>query len=825
MVSKKEMEGSDDGSNEIVSSVSTQENGSRNKRKFLSEFPLDIPIDSPALSLTEFPRYELLEEKLQNTLNEFASLDLQSGQTNEKREIESSQQADWDDPVACELEKLLISNLHAAFRSAIKKIVECGYSQELAELVVLRSGLYHGVKDVVSNVVDGALALLTKERYLGTRYQVFEEFDSLIEYAILEMICVLREVKPFLTVAEAMWYLLICDLNLLHACAVKGDPSCEFFSQVNQGEGSSDTKVPQSKTEVSKASSNNHKSHLLKSSATSSQSSQSKAAASHLPKNSRFREVAITGKEGSVSLLEMEGKSLGASVSEEKSGAGRKGSSLLSKKDLLRQKAFHFEKTYKGRVGKGASFKAKFTSWGSMVLDKTLNPPQSGSSSTATKVTSAKITATVKATGLPAEGNQHATSNPALLISGNDTVGASPVQDTIFALRAVNCRKTKASSDHVPMPSPKPPGNTSTSSSVSTYYTGIPYDESLGKYVAQNEKDETILMLIPYIQNLEKQIAVWSDWAAEKVRMVARTLTKDQAELRTLRQEKEEVEKFLKDKQTLEENTLKRLTEMEYAISNASGQMEMANSSLHRLEVEHALLQKKMEAAKSHSLESSRKSQEAMVREQEALKKCQAGEAEKRLLHEKFSARKCERASLEQQLEKAKKRLKQIEALAEQEKKEKEELLKQAKFLQGKRELMGALAKIEEDSIRETAEEDMQKCKNEIDKLASEISVLILASEASKIEALRRGIGTGHGSYPKDGKLGPHIPMTREGGEKRERECVMCLTEEISVVFLPCAHQVLCTQCNIRHEKQGMNDCPSCRTPIKTRINVRYSPS
>nr|GMD18568.1 putative E3 ubiquitin-protein ligase RF298 [Ipomoea batatas] len=760
MVSKKEIEGSDDGSNEIVSSVSTQENGSRNKRKFLSEFPLDIPIDSPAPSLTEFPRYELLEEKLQNTLNEFASLDLQSGQTNEKREMESSQQADWDDPVACELEKLLISNLHAAFRSAIKKIVECGYSQELAELVVLRSGLYHGVKDVVSNVVDGALALLTKERYLGTRYQVFEEFDSLIEYAILEMICVLREVKPFLTVAEAMWYLLICDLNLLHACAVKGDPSCEFFSQVNQGESSSDTKVPQSKAEVSKASSNNHKLHLLKSSATSSERSQSKAvpsaAASHLPKNSRFREVAITGKEGSVSLLEMEGKSLGATVSEEKSGAGRKGSSLLSKKDLLRQKAFHFEKTYKGRVGKGASFKAKFTSWGSMVLDKTLNPPQSGSSSTATKVTSAKITATAK-----------------------------------------------------------PPGNTSTSSSVSTYYTGIPYDESLGKYVAQNEKDETILMLIPYIQNLEKQIAVWSDWAAEKVRMVARTLTKDQAELRTLRQEKEEVEKFLKDKQTLEENTLKRLTEMEYAISNASGQMEMANSSLHRLEAEHALLQKKMEAAKSHSLESSRKSQEAMVREQEALKKCQAGEAEKRLLHEKFSAQKCERANLEKQLEKAKKRLKQIEALAEQEKKEKEELLKQAKFLQGKRELMGALAKIEEDSIRETAEEDMQKCKNEIDKLASEISVLILASEASKIEALRRGIGTGHGSYPKDG----------EGGEKRERECVMCLTEEISVVFLPCAHQVLCTQCNIRHEKQGMNDCPSCRTPIKTRINVRYSPS
>lgn len=166
-----------------------------------------------------------------------------------------------------------------------------------------------------------------------------------------------------------------------------------------------------------------------------------------------------------------------------------------------------------------------------------------------------------------------------------------------------------------------------------------------------------------------------------------------------------------------------------------------------------------------------------------------------------------------------------FQALSEHEKKEKERLLKQAKFLQGEREQLGALAKIEEDNIREMAEKDMQKCKNDIDKLASEISELRLESEASKIEALRRGIGTGHDSYLKDGNLGPCSPMMREGGVKPERECVMCLTEEISVVFLPCAHQVLCTQCNILHEKQGMNDCPSCRTLIKTRINVRYSPS
>ncbi|GAB2266385.1 hypothetical protein Dimus_001394 [Dionaea muscipula] len=57
------------------------------------------------------------------------------------------------------------------------------------------------------------------------------------------------------------------------------------------------------------------------------------------------------------------------------------------------------------------------------------------------------------------------------------------------------------------------------------------------------------------------------------------------------------------------------------------------------------------------------------------------------------------------------------------------------------------------------------------------------------------------------------------GGVKRERECVMCLSEEMSVVFLPCAHQVVCTMCNELHVKQGMKDCPSCRSPIQRRIS------
>ena len=55
---------------------------------------------------------------------------------------------------------------------------------------------------------------------------------------------------------------------------------------------------------------------------------------------------------------------------------------------------------------------------------------------------------------------------------------------------------------------------------------------------------------------------------------------------------------------------------------------------------------------------------------------------------------------------------------------------------------------------------------------------------------------------------------------QRDWECVMCMSEECSVVFLPCAHQIVCVKCNELHQKQGMTDCPSCRTTIQERIHV-----
>jgi hypothetical protein len=175
-----------------------------------------------------------------------------------------------------------------------------------------------------------------------------------------------------------------------------------------------------------------------------------------------------------------------------------------------------------------------------------------------------------------------------------------------------------------------------------------------------------------------------------------------------------------------------------------------------------------------------------------------------------------------------------------QEEKAKEELLMQANSIRKEREQIETSATSKENMIKSKAEKNLQKYKDDIQKLEKEISQLRLKTDSSKIAALRRGIDGSYANRLMEIRNGPDHKESRTPyiskvvrdfqdysgtGVKREWECVMCLSEEMAVVFLPCAHQVVCTTCNELHEKQGMKDCPSCRSTIQRRIPVRYARS
>ncbi|KAB2616154.1 E3 ubiquitin-protein ligase RF298 [Pyrus ussuriensis x Pyrus communis] len=816
--------------------------GSKNKRK---ADPSPQNATNPGSPLTVTPQSELPSEECRKLSDNVLA---EEGVVQpEEVEVGAFECADWDDPIACQLEELLLSYLQAIFRSAIKQVAEHGYSEEVAEKAVLRSGLYIGGKDPLANIVSDTLKFLKKEKDIDASNDQFVNLQHLVEYTMLEMISVVREVRLSLSVAEAMWWLLICDLNILLACTSEGDP----FSALGFEE-SADSSSPQLSSEANSSETilpNPDEANSSKPLPAHAQSNppetlkfgsfrfHSNSTHSHAP------EEVTPEKDSLSSMLDSLEKCLGFTgenvqsksqtyTTEEKSGAGLTG---RTKKELaaLRKKSFHTDQNYSA-YGKRGGFKSGKVTFGGFVLEKRLKPPSEIPGGRAT-VASSKLSAEA-GSAIPSSVGRHSAStkisSASLATGGTVTLPISYLRSADPNLSQKSCLENKSG------PKAKTPLFLKVAPRLKglvplDYHAGIPYDKSLGKYVARDEKDELILKLVPRLEELQNEIESWTNWANEKIMQVSRRLSKERPELKILRQEKAEAEKFKKEKQMLEENTVKRISELENALNNATDQVEKATSNICRLELENSALKEERSTAKRMAIDSTARHQEALEREQNALKKARAWEGQRSALKEELETGKKKVAALQQDLGKAKNVHLQIEARWKREKIEREKILAQADFIRKDREQHEALTKLEEDGIKLSAEYDMQEYMEDIRKVESKLSELKLKSDSSRIAALRRGAAGTFGGSPSDRKSG----MATKGNQnftslkkvknskdlRQDRECVMCLSEEMSVVFLPCAHQVVCANCNELHKKQGMKDCPSCRTPIQRRINVQYA--
>ncbi|GMJ02019.1 hypothetical protein like AT4G03000 [Hibiscus trionum] len=875
--------------------LSIQEKGSRNKRKFRADPPLGDQNKIITPPQNGCPSYEFCAEKFEITPvhhqasacdlcgvsqdhSEGLKLDLrlsstlsssEVGPSRPKEELEADefQDADWSDLTESQLEELVLSNLDAIFKSAIKKIVAFGYTEEIATKAVLRSGLCYGCKDTVSNIVDNTLAFIRSgQDYHPSRDHCFEDLQQLEKYILTELICVLREVRPFFSTGDAMWCLLICDMNVSHACAMDGYPLNGFVAGGVSNGISFASNQPQLKPEAKTSELNLQNPCRPVPSFPCSHSSPPEVLSMGISnsaklKNSVVPSAVVSEKEGTNSVADGADKTFSAagtsqfSTMEEKFVGSRKTHST-KREYLLRQKALHLDKNYKTYGSKGSS-RSKLSSLGGLILDKKL---KSVSDSAAVSIKSSSLKIKGMGADVPQDNGSHLSvnlgqSSSATLCLDNDN-NSSPVPKTDIAtisspvnmppeLPPLNNPPALSTADtelSLSLPSKSnsivvPP--VSCSEVANPSYVGMPFGNSLGDWVPRDKKDEMILKLVLRVQELQNQLQEWTEWTNQKVMQAARRLSKDKAELKTLRQEKEEVERLKKEKLSLEENTRKKLVEMDVALSKASGQVERANATVRRLEVENAALRQEMEAAKLRAVESAASCQEVSKREKKTLMKVQSWEKQKTLFQEELMTEKRKVTQLLQELQLAKVIQEQLEGKWQQEHKAKEEVLTQASSIRKEREQIEASAKLKEDMIKSKAGTSLQKYKEDIQRLEQEISRLRLKTDSSKIAALRRGIdGSNVGRFA-DSKYSTtqtesRTPLISEvvmdlqdisgkGGVKRERECVMCLSEEMSVVFIPCAHQVVCTTCNELHERQGMKDCPSCRSLIQRRIPVRYA--
>lgn len=687
------------GSSQISPSVSVQEKGSRNKRKFRADLPLGEPnkimpsphsdclnyefsaekvevtpcdIQASACSLCSFNQDHSDELKLDLGLSSPAdSSNAGPGQPKEDLEADEFHEADWSDLTEAQLEELVLSNLETIFKSAIKRIVACGYTEEVATKSILRSGICFGCKDVVSNIVDNTLAFLRNEQEIDpSREHCFEDLQQLQKYILAELVCVLREVRPFFSTGDALWCLLICDMNVSHACALDGDPlstlvsdgpTCGCSPTQTDSQLKSEIKCPQ----LSLPSPSNP----ISSGSPNSQSETLSVAGVTTGGNNLKNSPSKGGsseKEGTDSRSDSVDKGLCTSgssqspMAEEKSGSARKIHSGSIRRDyIFRQKSLSNRGSKGSRGGKLSS----------LILERKLKSV-SESTTISLKSASLKISKAMGANvtqdnlGAKLSPNTGPSTSTALSVDSPDAKSGSPKSSTssqqeVNTVPALSSSTTSLATDtdlslslSSKSKSFSMPVNCNTESSHNTS-TGRALEKSLGQ-PPQDRKDEMILKLAPRVQELQNQLQEWTEWANQKVMQAARRLSKDKAELKTLRQEKEEVERLKKEKKTLEENTMKKLSEMENALCKASGQVERANAAVRKLEVENAALRREMKDAKLRAAESAASCQEVSRREKNAQMKFQSWEKLRSSFQEELMTEKRKLALIQQELEQAK---------------------------------------------------------------------------------------------------------------------------------------------------------------------------
>ncbi|XP_076901407.1 MND1-interacting protein 1-like [Bidens hawaiensis] len=343
------------------------------------------------------------------------------------------------------------------------------------------------------------------------------------------------------------------------------------------------------------------------------------------------------------------------------------------------------------------------------------------------------------------------------------------------------------------------------------------------EYVPEDQKDEMIMSLMNQIKDLEKQVAERKEWAHQKAMQAARKLSNDLNELKTLRMEREETQRA-KQAKAAEDPTMKRLSEMEAALRKASGQVDRANAAVRRLETENAEIRAEMEASKLSASESVNTCLEVARREKKYLKRLLAWEKQRVKLQDDIAAEKRMIMELQEEMARVEAAKKAAEAKWKQEHKAKEHALAQVEEERRLKEATEAKNKRKQEALRSKFELDFQRLKDDLQRLEQELARLKM-SKNSENEQPTNESANEDPNKPQStiARMLHELDSLDDFDEKEsgiDRECIICLKDEVSVVFLPCAHQVLCANCNEEYANKGKSTCPVCREVIEQRIRV-----
>eukprot|EP00249_Psilotum_nudum_P024079 c29084_g1_i2 orf=338-2677(+) len=625
----------------------------------------------------------------------------------EEQDFEEMQEPDWDNYSELQLEEVLLNMLDSIYKEAIKRILSSGISEGDTLKAVLKHGRCYGGRDAVSTIVENALAgIRSSEPGTRNKEAEFTDLKQMEVYVLAEMVCVLRKLRPFLSRGDAMWCLLICEMNVALACAMEDDGVPTFNRDTASSLASLNPKIAASASLGSPApdaiSSSQQTTFLpnavLQPTGSSMSSRREGPSAFSVPffSSSPVGTIAVSHRRGvsntscrdgsvpcgKASYLNQERQlqmdnfpnpnqlqlTMGSdSVDQHEKFGSCNSVCAISECSICRSNIsignrLSFESSEKlssqlvgvatdsrgfeltsmpitksniqlPHINAGSSLSA-FSS-NEPVL-RSLDPAgslldsgsKSGSISQLSVINDDQVQTELQTENSTRLSRLHLTSREGRIShnSADDSGSFTPAETELsLAIASVADKGTSQVLNDRRLSSGL---EEATACNVNQ---NMPINQFFGRTDADGEerKNEVLVQLVHRIKELEAQLQEWTEWAQQKVMQAARRLSKDSAELKALRLEREEYMRLKKEKQALEENTVKKISEMENALRKAISQVDRANAAARRLEAENAEVRAEMEAAKLSAAESVSVCQEAAKREKKSLKKSQGWEKQK----------------------------------------------------------------------------------------------------------------------------------------------------------------------------------------------------
>ncbi|CAL5079839.1 unnamed protein product [Urochloa decumbens] len=697
--------------------------------------------------------------------------------------------------VSCnDLRDVALNSLHMFFKTAVQMLTSEGYTENDVVNAIVDSALCYQFDGPINKITEHAHTLLQSGGH-QVDYSRSENIDTVLHMLGLFFLCnassKLKTFCPFFTLGDALWCILLCDLDISIARAAFNHMSgygngqseghalrqcnlCEGRENVNEiseecgcsrgTESLAQLEPPQSEA-IQRMWSNILSNYIV--SVQNSASKKQDTPAQDESSPSVPNAVVQRNKKGSKG-----NRSKTNSVKYQKDS----GKDLVVIKNVQQVKG----------IGKTSSRMLK-ESKSLMALLGSAQSTSTGISEVANKK-SLQPSMLVPNQGLYGPSSVKRRDSPAMVSTGS--LSSPTCGSSISSSSAKAESKQGMEPDVVQFSLPHTPAE--------GFDFCFSRDGMQTAWVPKEREEKLALELVQRLGELKLEVKVWTDWANERVMQSKNRLLNERTILSSLKKDKADVEEP-------DVFNRKKLEETQRALDSTSEELVRVNSCVQELtdKVSHSRREKKAVQQKGKRADENLANR--LSKENELMDRLKSMETDKILLQEELVAEKSKLSNLLKSLEQARKSEDLLKKRCQEGEKKLDEVMRQVNFERTALERIDTSARTKSSNLLLKAQKDQEWLQANIRNLKQQVGEMSSSSKLHKVAKF----------MPPPGFVTDSV--------QREQECAMCLEEEVSVVFLPCGHQVVCAGCNQRHQDVGMTECLSCRSPIERRIHVRFA--